>query len=101
IGICRKQAIRVLFAGLKAEHSHTKIDLTTPIALIVGSEATALEPDEIAAADESLTIPMSPPVESLNVAVATGIILFEAARQRAEGSRQNAVGKGLMKRMLY
>jgi len=88
IEFCRKQAIRVVCAELHAEHSHTEIDWTVPIALVVGSEATGLEPDEIAAADESLTIPMRPPVESLNVAVATGIILFEAARQRAEGRRR-------------
>ncbi|HKC63651.1 MAG TPA: RNA methyltransferase [Pyrinomonadaceae bacterium] len=88
IAFCRRQSIRVACAELHARSSHTEIDWTVPKALLVGSEATGLTPDEIAAADESLTIPMRPPVESLNVAVATGIILFEAARQRAVGSRQ-------------
>lgn len=88
IEFCRRQAIRVVCAELHATRSHTEIDWTVPIALLVGSEATGLEQDEIAAADESLTIPMRPPVESLNVAVASGIILFEAARQRAVGSWQ-------------
>src|SRR5947209_12519345 len=88
INFCRRQSIRVICAELHGRSSHTEIDWTAPIALLIGSEATGLEPDEIAIADESMTIPMHPPVESLNVAVATGIILFEAARQRAAGSRQ-------------
>ena len=36
----------------------------------------------IDAADERLTIPMRPPVESLNVAIAAALIVYEAARQR-------------------
>ena len=42
-----------------------------------------LSPEEVAASDASVRIPMQGAAESLNVAVATGIILFEAARQRA------------------
>jgi tRNA G18 (ribose-2'-O)-methylase SpoU len=68
---------------VRAEREHTQFDWTIPRALIVGAEASGLEQDEIALADEALRIPMQPPVESLNVAVATAIILYEAARQRA------------------
>jgi TrmH family RNA methyltransferase len=37
----------------------------------------------LAAADDRVTIPMQPPVESLNTAVATALLLYEARRQRA------------------
>ncbi|HYJ45492.1 MAG TPA: RNA methyltransferase [Pyrinomonadaceae bacterium] len=88
LNFCRERGIRTVCAGLQAGRAHTDVDWTVPSALIVGSEATGLEPSETAAADESLRIPMRPPVESLNVAVATGIVLYEAARQRAESSEQ-------------
>lgn len=80
--LCASKGIRTVCADLHASVSHTGIDWNKPSALIVGSEASGLESAEIAAADEALKIPMRAPVESLNVAVAAGIILYEAARQR-------------------
>lgn len=62
---------------------YTEIDWRKGTALIVGSESAGLSADEIEAAHETVRIPMQGAAESLNVAVATGIILFEAARQRA------------------
>jgi TrmH family RNA methyltransferase len=88
LSFCREQVIRTVCADLRAGRAHTEIDWTVPSALIVGPEAAGLENAEIALADESLRIPMHAPVESLNVAVATGIILYEAARQRAVVSGQ-------------
>ena len=58
------------------------IDLTVPVALVVGNEAHGL-PDAVAPAlDATVTIPIEPAAESLNVAMATTVLLFEAARQR-------------------
>ena len=57
-------------------------DLTGPVALLLGNEGAGLPADLAARADRRAAIPMAPPVESLNVAVAAGILLFEAARQR-------------------
>ncbi len=54
--------------------------------LLVGGEGPGLDAALIAAADGRLRIPMQPPVESLNVAVAAGILLYEARRQRAANS---------------
>jgi TrmH family RNA methyltransferase len=82
---CRERGLRTICADLRAARAHTEFDWTQPRALIVGSEAHGLSPAEIAQADEALLIPMRPPVESLNVAVAAAIILYEAARQRAIG----------------
>jgi TrmH family RNA methyltransferase len=83
LALCRERGIRTICADLGAKRAHTEIDWTTASALIVGAEASGLERTEIAMADETLKIPMRAPVESLNVAVATGIVLYEAARQRA------------------
>ena len=58
------------------------LDLTAPVALLVGSEAHGL-PDTVAAScDLAVTIPIESAVESLNAAVAGAVVLFEASRQR-------------------
>jgi RNA methyltransferase, TrmH family len=57
-------------------------DLSGPIALVFGSEAAGLPPEIVDRSDLRLSIPVAPRVESLNVSVAAGVLLFEAARQR-------------------
>lgn len=68
-------------ADVNAEKSYTEIDWNEPRLLIFGSEAHGLNSEERAKVDESLLIPMENDVESLNLAVACGVILFEAKRQ--------------------
>jgi RNA methyltransferase, TrmH family len=63
--------------------AHTETDLTGRIALVVGNEARGL-PDD-AAVDEWVTIRHQGRTESLNVAMATTVLCFEAARQRVVG----------------
>jgi TrmH family RNA methyltransferase len=58
-------------------------DLSGPIALVVGSERHGVSPTWVDAADDTIAIPMPGPSDSLNVAVAAGIVLFEAVRQRS------------------
>jgi RNA methyltransferase, TrmH family len=57
-------------------------DLSGPAAILVGGEGAGLDPDVVANADERIAIPMSPHVDSLNVATAAALIVYEAARQR-------------------
>jgi TrmH family RNA methyltransferase len=57
-------------------------DLTVPLALIIGREATGVSATAAREADEFVHIPMAPGVESLNVAAAAAMLLYEAARQR-------------------
>lgn len=83
IEFCRKNNIKTVCAELNAKKTHIEVDWSEPKALILGSEAHGLAPEEIALTDESLKIPMQSPVESLNVAVACGVILYEAHRQRS------------------
>jgi RNA methyltransferase, TrmH family len=60
--------------------------LERPSALIIGNEGNGVPPELAARADGALTIPCAGPVESLNAAVAAGILLYEASRQRAARS---------------
>jgi TrmH family RNA methyltransferase len=62
-------------------------DLASPVALVVGNEAHGLPPAAAASLDATVTIPMAPGVESLNVAMATTVLCFEVARQRREAAR--------------
>lgn len=59
-------------------------DLTGGTALVLGAEGKGLRPSVRRACDGILSIPLVGSVESLNVSVATGVIVFEAARQRAQ-----------------
>jgi TrmH family RNA methyltransferase len=79
---CREHGIRTISTASTATRAYTEVDWTGPRALIIGEEGAGLQPDELAATDEAVRIPMHAPVESLNVAVATAIVLYEAARQR-------------------
>jgi TrmH family RNA methyltransferase len=62
---------------------YTDVDWSTPRILIFGSEAHGLSEQHLKRIDEKVVIPMSDDVESLNVAVSVGIVLFEARRQNA------------------
>ena len=65
-------------ADINARKSYTEIDWSKPRLLIFGSEAHGLSAEEFQKIDEGLIIPMENGVESLNLAVSCGIILFEA-----------------------
>ena len=60
-------------------------DLRGPVAIIMGGEGAGVSHTAVAASQKQVTIPMAEPVESLNVATATALILYEAARQRGHG----------------
>ena len=61
-----------------------KIDYTAPTALVVGAEWDGISKEAIKGAAHTITVPMLGMLESLNVSVATAVILFEAQRQRAQ-----------------
>lgn len=79
-----KHGIRTVGTSAHAPKLFNEVDWRAPSALFVGPESTGLSAAEIAAMDESVRIPMQGSVESLNVAVATGVLLYEAARQKAK-----------------
>lgn len=78
----KKKNLISVCADVNAEKSYTEIDWKKPRLLIFGSEAHGLSLSERSEIEESLIILMENDVESLNLAVSCGIILFEAKRQR-------------------
>jgi 23S rRNA (guanosine2251-2'-O)-methyltransferase len=74
--------IHVLASEMTAEKAVYDIDFTAPVAIIMGSEEKGIYPALMKASNEKFKIPMSNDFESLNVSVATGMILYEAMKQR-------------------
>ena len=79
---CRGRGIVTVCADVEASTSYTELDWTGPTALVLGPESSGFTDDELESADRKVSIPMKGDAESLNVSVAAGILLFEAARQR-------------------
>jgi len=67
--------------------SFREIDYTKPTLLVMGNEKEGVSPEVIAMADEVIIIPMQGMVQSLNVSVATALILYEAQRQLENAGR--------------
>jgi TrmH family RNA methyltransferase len=79
---CRRRGMVTVCADVEAMTSYTAIDWTKASALLLGPESTGFTAEELENADQKVSIPMKGSAESLNVSVAAGILLFEAARQR-------------------
>lgn len=80
---CASRGINTVGTDAEGAKVFSEINWRESIALIMGPESEGLSPEELAVVNESIRIPMQGDVESLNVAVATGILLYEAARQRS------------------
>jgi tRNA G18 (ribose-2'-O)-methylase SpoU len=80
-GLCAR-GLRLVATSADAALRHDEADLAAPCALVLGNEAAGLPEAVLARADVRVRIPMAGRVESLNVGVAAGVLLFEAARQR-------------------
>lgn len=79
--LAKSHGWRILATDPAAGVPHDQIDYSGRSLLLLGGEGPGLDPALIARADQRLRIDMQSPVESLNVAVAAGITLFEARRQ--------------------
>lgn len=78
----RRVGYRVLATSPSCGEPYTQADLCGPVAIILGSEAHGLPASVADAADATLSIPLAGGTESLGVAAAGAVIVFEAARQR-------------------
>ena len=74
--------IAILAATPHADALYTETDMTGPVAIVIGAEQTGLSDRWMAAATHRVRIPMLGRADSLNVATATTILLYEVVRQR-------------------
>jgi TrmH family RNA methyltransferase len=82
----RAQGIRIVATTPSAEALYTNVSLTGPLAIVMGSEQYGLSEFWLKGADLGVRIPMAGQADSLNVAMAALITLFEAVRQRGGSS---------------
>ena len=78
----KKSGVKVYAAALGGTRNYSEPDYTRPSAFAIGNEGNGLTDEMINAADERIKIPMLGKVESLNVANAAGILMYEAFRQK-------------------
>ena len=78
----RSQGIQIIATTAKASKTYWELDFTRPSLIFLGNEGSGLSQELIDIADEEVKIPLYNGVESLNVAVATALLLYEAKRQQ-------------------
>jgi TrmH family RNA methyltransferase len=78
---CRQRGFQTAAAVVTAEKTHFDIDLTKPTAVVLGQEGAGLPQTIMAAVDLQMRIPMAETTDSLNVATAAAVVLYEALRQ--------------------
>jgi 23S rRNA (guanosine2251-2'-O)-methyltransferase len=84
----RDRGIACVAATGSATRPASECDLSGPCALVFGNEGTGIQDDVLAACDAQVRIPQVGHVESLNAAVAAGILCYEVRRQRMKGNRE-------------
>ena len=84
LGSLRAAGLRVLATSSHRGAPYTDVDLRGPVAVVLGNEAHGLDDD--APVDQWITFPHRGAAESLNVAMAATVLVFEVARQRRGGS---------------
>lgn len=82
----RSEGFKIFGTSSNSDTTVDRVDLTGPVAFVLGNEAWGLPEETASLVDETIGITMPGPVESLNVAVAGSIFLFECVRQRRTGA---------------
>ncbi|MGA2669127.1 MAG: 23S rRNA (guanosine(2251)-2'-O)-methyltransferase RlmB [Ignavibacteria bacterium] len=78
----KENSYRIIGTSLKASKTHYDLDYSGRISVMFGNEGEGLRKNLLKLCDELIKIPINSKIESLNVSVAAGVILFEALRQR-------------------
>lgn len=82
IGQFQQGGIQVVATLPTAKLTYWEVDLTRPTVILLGNEGAGLSPELAEMADVGVKIPLAAGVESLNVAIAAALLLYEAKRQR-------------------
>jgi TrmH family RNA methyltransferase len=83
----QQQGIKIVASVPQAQKTYWEIDFTPASIILLGNEGAGLSEELISLADEQVRIPLAPTVESLNVAIAAALLLYEAQRQREKLKR--------------
>lgn len=83
IYLLKDSGVQIIGCTEKTEYIYTTVDMTVPSAIIMGSEENGISPEYLKLCDKKAKLPLLGTIESLNVSVSAGIILYEAVRQRA------------------
>lgn len=78
----KESGIRIVCATEKGTMNYTKSNYTEPVCVVMGAEDTGIPVEHLRLCDDWVSIPQFGNIESLNVSVATAVILYEAVRQR-------------------
>jgi len=80
----QENGIQIVACSEKATETIYEKDFSVPVVLLMGSEEDGISPEYLKLCDDHAKLPITGNIESLNVSVATGIIAYEAVRQRAK-----------------
>lgn len=82
IQFLKQEKVHIYCAALQASEAYHKQDFSKSTAIVVGTEADGLTEEWLEASHQNIIIPMQGEIDSMNVSVAAGILIFEAKRQR-------------------
>ncbi len=82
INFLKNSGFKVVAVSEKATANYTDIDYTEPTVLVMGAEDIGISPEVMRLCDNKVAIPMFGHIESLNVSVASAVIMYEVVRQR-------------------
>lgn len=82
IEFLKESGLQIIACTEKGKEYYSKVDYTLPTAIIMGSEEDGISRDLLKLTDQAVKIPILGEIESLNVSVAAGVIMYEAIRQR-------------------
>ena len=78
----KESGVKVVAASEKGAQDYTELDMTVPVAIVMGSEDVGISQEVLRLCDEIATIPMLGNIGSLNVSVAAGVLIYDVVRQR-------------------
>lgn len=82
IKFLKESGFKIVAATEKGDYDYTQAEYKDPVCIIMGAEDTGVPYDHLALCDEWIKIPLMGKIESLNVSVAAGILIYEAVKQR-------------------
>ncbi|WP_120275859.1 23S rRNA (guanosine(2251)-2'-O)-methyltransferase RlmB [Mangrovibacterium diazotrophicum] len=82
----QQSGLKIIAATEKSSENYIKTDYSGPVAIVMGSEEFGIDRQILDLADDRVQIPILGKIQSLNVSVAAGLLVYEVVRQRAEAS---------------